>query len=191
MATGDFSIEQANEQINKYTMDFIKSNSESLVVGNDTIVDVLNREFKNNDIRLTKAIIDLQPNLARVLQHRKNSLIIYMKANNIPNYTTQPTQPQKEIEYINTSKIDWKKDERLIPYLIHLLNTNGYINEKNQFAFIEKHFTANGKPIKRENIKANYNQADYLNKHINKSPKEIKQINDFIEQLNILLNALE
>jgi len=105
--------------------------------------------------------------------------------------TTQPTPPQKEIEYINTSKIDWKKDERLIPYLIHLLNENGFIKEKNQFAFIEKHFTVNSKPIKRENIKANYNQADYLNKSINKSPKEIKQINDFIEQLNSILNALE
>lgn len=111
--------------------------------------------------------------------------------NKLKQTTTQPTPPQKEIEYINTSKIDWKKDERLIPYLIHLLNENGFIKEKNQFAFIEKHFTVNSKPIKRENIKANYNQADYLNKSINKSPKEIKQINDFIEQLNSILNALE
>lgn len=117
-----------------------------------------------------------------------NNLFSIRELNQI---TNQPTPPQKEIEYQKPTKIDWKKDERLIPYLIHLLNENGFLSEKNQFSFIEKHFTANGKPIKRENIKANYNQADYLGMKPSKYPKEIKQINDIMEQLKIILDALE
>lgn len=117
--------------------------------------------------------------------------LIEVISKSMPDINTKHLTPQKEIELPKPQKIDWKKDERLIPYLIHLLNENGYINEKHQFAFIEKHFIANGKPIRRENIKANYNQADYLNKHINKTPKDIIQINNIIEQLNSILNTLE
>ncbi|HMS29267.1 MAG TPA: hypothetical protein PKD32_05420 [Saprospiraceae bacterium] len=141
--------------------------------------EIENKDKKNDSYSFIISILSAKANQLKLIIDRE-------KLKQTPNQTTPP---QKEIEPIN--KIDWKKDERLIPYLIHLLNENGFIKEKNQFAFIEKHFTANGKPIKRENIKANYNQADYLNKPINKSPKEIKQINDFIEQLNSILNALE
>lgn len=87
-------------------------------------------------------------------------------------------------------KIDWKKDERLIPYLIHLLNLNGFLSVKNQFAFIEKYFTVNGKQIKRTNLKSNYNQADYYNKKLDLTPVEIKQLNEIINQLNFLLDKL-
>lgn len=95
------------------------------------------------------------------------------------------TQPE------SIQKIDWKKEERLIPFLIHLLNEKGFLNEKNQFAFIEKHFTVNGKPVKRESIKANYNLADYLNKPHKKTPKEIKELTDIVERLNDILNTIE
>jgi len=92
-----------------------------------------------------------------------------------------------------TSKIDWKNNERLIPYLIHLLNEAGFLKEKNQFALIEEHFTAKGKPIKRVNLKTNYQQADYLNKKLSKTPKEIMQLNEIAEKLkklNDILNSL-
>ena len=92
---------------------------------------------------------------------------------------------------LTNSKIDWKKDERLIPYLIHLLNEAGFIDERNQFAFISKFFTVNGKVISRKSLKSNYSQADYLNRNHKKIPIELKQINEIINKLNEVLSLME
>ncbi len=103
----------------------------------------------------------------------------------------EPKQSQNLSDCEGISKIDWQSDERLIPYLIYLLNEAGFLKERNQFAFIEKHFTAKGKPIKRKNLKANYQQADYLNKKLSKTPKEIKQLNEAVEKLKEMQAILD
>ncbi len=118
-------------------------------------------------------------------KHKVDSLFTLKKLNEKTQISAVNTQPE------SIQKIDWKKEERLIPFLIHLLNEKGFLNEKNQFAFIEKHFTVNGKPVKRESIKANYNLADYLNKPHKKTPKEIKELTDIVERLNDILNTIE
>lgn len=175
------------EQITIEDFEFLfLSVSKDMVVLKDQIETEI--EILRNLLNIDKEKADIYG--VKIYEHQISVLYELAKKYNIV-IDIHTTPPQTQIEQYKTNKIDWKKDERLIPYLIHLLNENGFIKEKNQFAFIEKHFTANGKPIKRENIKTNYNQADYLNKPINKSPKEIKQMNDFIEQLNSILNSLE
>jgi len=182
----DMPPNDADENIKKLTLDFYENYFAKYLKGNDTLYDFTNRELHSTKLDLKESIENGTGNLSRLRQHKVNTIKLYMDNNNIK--IQGESEQLKPVDSFN--KIDWKKDERLIPFLIHLLNESGYISEKNQFSFIEKHFTVKGKNIKRGNIKANYQQADYLNKPINKSPKEIKELSSILDKLNSILDII-
>lgn len=105
-------------------------------------------------------------------------------------HLTNTTSGEKQV----LDKIDWKTNERLIPYLFKLLNDAGFINVNHPFATIAKHFTVNGKTIKRVNLKSNYNESDIENIAPSKIPidaKKILEIKTKLKELNQILISLE
>lgn len=71
---------------------------------------------------------------------------------------------------------DWTDDEVLIPLLIHLLVSEGFMNMERHFAFISKYFTANKKPIDRVSLKNNFHQAGYLHLPGDLKPEKVKKL---------------
>ncbi len=90
-----------------------------------------------------------------------------------------------------SNKIDWRGNQRLIPYLFRLLNKASYIDEKDIFKLTSETFTSKGKPINREHLASNYSQGDYDGKKTNELPKDAQKIKLIIEKLKEIDGIIE
>jgi len=109
--------------------------------------------------------------------------------NKLKQTTTQPTEPQKQIE-----PIKWQKSSVLLAYLINELKTYGFIDEDSIWAICEQIFVdKKGNPIKAETFTSmvkNYenNQAPDGTKG---KPKTHAEITELIKTIKALSKEIE
>jgi hypothetical protein len=157
----------------------------------DKLISRLETEFEEDITELM--VISLPKHLAFPFESYNNGLPWQIEEVLKPNKESEGNSNEFKNENNNKSsnKIDWKKNQRTIAYLIHQLNQYGFINEKTVYSLITNLFTVNGNEINRKYLVSNYKQADYDELKQHNRPPELKEIDTIIDRLIEFEKALE
>jgi hypothetical protein len=170
---------------------FYKDKLRSLLPIIDKLITRLETEFEEEVSNFMK--ISLPKDLVFLMESYNNGLPWQIDEVLIPNEESEGYSNGFKIESNNKSsnKIDWRGNQRLIPYLFRLLNKVGFIDEKDIFKLASETFTSKGKPINREHLASNYSQGDYDGKKSKELPKEAQKIKLIVDKLQEIDEILE
>jgi hypothetical protein len=99
--------------------------------------------------------------------------------NSMGHSTNKPLSTPAEL----SSKIEWRKSQRLLASLVLKLRDKGYIEANNPWALISKHFSWKGQEITRDSIKSNHDQA--LNRKQNRLGPDARSIDHLLQELDV------